>query len=210
MERYKIALAALTLFIVGAACVYPVSADILSDYTTSYDSSMRKVHVKITLTGGGEGARASEYPRDFVILIDVSLSMKDMYNDKTRLEWAKNATIDFLESLYPYKSRVGVVTFSDDTTEVCPLTFNFEEVKRSVEENILSHGFSTNYGEGIQKATHVLKGREREALPMVIILTDGGEDKGATGVEDAVDSAMKEGIVIYVTPSKMSPFSKPL
>ena len=53
-------------------------------------------------------------------------------------------------------------------------------------------------GECIQKATLVLKGREREALPIIIILTDGSEDKGATSVEEVMDSAMKEGIMVYV------------
>jgi len=196
MKNHKVALVALALFIV-VACVYPVSADILSDYTADYDESTQRVHAKITLTGGEEGAHASEYPRDFVILMDVSLSMRDVYKDKTGFEWAKNSTIDFLESLYAYKSRVGVISFSDDATEVCQLTFNFEEVKKGI-ESVSSHGFSTNYGEGIQKAVLVLKGREREALPVIILLTDGGEDKGVTNVEDAVDFAKKEGIMIYV------------
>jgi Mg-chelatase subunit ChlD len=197
MKRYKIAFAVLALlFIVGAMCIYPVSANVLSDCTTSYDESTQKVHVEVTLTGGEEGARASEYPRDFVILVDTSLSMRDVYKDKTRLDWAKNATIDFLESLHAYNSRVGVVSFSDDATEVCPLTFNFEGVKRGI-ENVSSHGFSTNYGEGIQKAALVLQRRERESLPIIILLADGGEDKGVTSVEDAVDFAKKEGIMIY-------------
>lgn len=198
MKRYKIAFAVLALlFIVGAMCIYPVSANVLSDYTTSYDESTQKVHVEVTLTGGEEGARASDYPRDFVILVDTSLSMRDVYKDKTRLDWAKNATIDFLESLHAYNSRVGVVSFSDDATEVCPLTFNFEEVKRGI-ENVSCHGFSTNYGEGIQKAALVLQRREREALPIIILLADGGEDKGVTSVEDAVDFAKREGIMLYV------------
>ena len=188
MKKYKICLAVLALFIVLTACVYPASADILSDYTTSYDTATQKVHAKVTLTGGEEVARASEYPRDFVILMDVSLSMRDVYKDKTRLEWAKNATIDFLESLYAYKSRVGVISFSDDATEVCHLTFNFEEVKKGI-ETVSSRGFYTNYGAGIQKAVLALKGREREALPVIILLTDGGEEKGETSVEDAVDFA---------------------
>ncbi len=196
MKNHKVALVALALFIV-VACVYPVSADILSDYTADYDESTQRVHAKITLTGGEEGAHASEYPGDFVILMDVSLSMRDVYKDKTGFEWAKNSTIDFLESLYAYKSRVGVISFSDDATEVCQLTFNFEEVKKGI-ESVSSHGFSTNYGEGIQKAVLVLKGREREALPVIILLTDGGEEKGETSVEDAVDFAKQEGIMIYV------------
>ncbi len=197
MKKYKVISGVILAVLIAAICVLPVSADIVSEYTTSYDESTQKVPVEVTIKGGEEGARASEYPKDFVILMDVSLSTKDVYKDKTRLEWAKDATMDFLESLYAYKSRVGVVAFSDDATEVCQLTFNFEEVKKGI-ENVSSHGFSTNYGEGIQKATLVLKGREREALPIIIILTDGGEDKGATSVEDAVDFAMNEGIVIYV------------
>lgn len=196
MKKYKITFAVLALFIVAAMCIYPVSANVLSDSTTSYDESTQKVHVEVTLSGGEGGARASEYPRDFVILVDTSLSMRDVYKDKTRLYWAKNATIDFLESLHAYNSRVGVVSFSDDATEVCPLTFNFEEVKRGI-ENVSSHGFSTNYGEGIQKAALVLERRERESLPIIILLADGGEDKGATSIEDAVDFAKKEGIMIY-------------
>ena len=198
MKKYKIAFAVLALFIVVAAmCIYPVSANVLSDYTTSYDESMQKVHVEVTLSGGEEGARASEYPRDFVILVDTSLSMRDVYKGKTRLEWAKNATIDFLESLHAYNSRVGVVSFSNEAKEVCPLDFNFEEVKRGI-ENVSCHGFSTNYGEGIQKAALVLQRRERESLPIIILLADGGEDKGTTSIEDAVDFAKKEGIVIYI------------
>jgi len=196
MKKHKIALAIFALLVI--ACVCPASADIISDYTASYDESTQKVHAKVILTGGEEGARASEYPRDFVILMDVSLSTRDVYKDQARLEWAKNATIDFLKSLYAYKSRVGVITFSDAVMEVCPLTFNFEGVKRSIEGNVSSQGFYTNYGDGIQKATLALKGREREALPVIILLTDGGEDRGITSVEDAVDFAKKEGIMIYV------------
>lgn len=185
------------VLLVVAICVSSVSADITGDCETNYDEVSQKLHVKVTLTGGEEGAQASEYPLDFVILIDSSLSTKDVHEGKTRLEWAKNATAAFLEALYAHNSAVGVVTFSDDATEVSPLNSNFEEVKRSLEK-VSSHGFSTNYGEGVQKAAFVLKGRGRESIPIIIILTDGGEDDGVTNVEDAIDFAMKEGIIIHV------------
>ena len=176
MKRYKIAFAVLALFIVLAACIFPVSANIISDYTTDYDASTQKVHVEITLTGGSEGAPASEYPRDIVFLIDVSTSMRKKYENKTRLDWAKEAIINnFLP--YPYNNKVGVVTFSDEVSTISPLTLDLEGVKSKI-DTISCHGLSTTLLEAISQATKVLKERERaESLPIIILLTDGGFEK---------------------------------
>ncbi|RLF01214.1 hypothetical protein DRO21_05830 [archaeon] len=178
-------------------CTPLVKGDFLVYNSTDYDEKSLKVHVEFTLIGGEKGALASEYPRDLVILMDVSLSMRDVYMGRSRLDWAKDAVISLLESLYAYKTRVGVIAFSDSVVEVCPLTLNFEDVKDRV-NNVSCHGFSTNYGDAILKAVDMLKARDKEAFPLLIILTDGGSDEGATNVEDAVDLAKRRGVTIHV------------
>ena len=178
-------------------CTPLVKGNVLVYNSTDYDEKSLKVHVKFTFIGGEKGALASEYPRDLVILMDVSLSMRDVYMGRSRLDWAKDAVISLLESLYAYKTRVGVIAFSDSVIEVCPLTLNFEDVKDRV-NNVSCCGFSTNYGDAILKAVDMLKARDKETLPLLIILTDGGSDEGATNVEDAADLARREGVTIHV------------
>jgi len=179
------------------SCTPLVKGNVLVYNSTDYDEKSLKVHVRFTIVGGEGGALASEYPRDLVILMDSSLSMRDVYMGRSKLDWAKDAVTSLLESLYAYKTRVGVIAFSDSVVEVCPLTFNFEDVKDRV-DNVSCRGFSTNYGDAILNAVDMLRARGREALPLLIILTDGGSDEGATSVEDAVDLARREGIIIHV------------
>jgi len=174
-----------------------VNADIISSYNTIYNESMQMITVKVTLEGGSEMAYASEYPRDFVIVVDNSLSMREIHIDKSRMEWVKDAIIQFLNSLSPYKCRVSIVTFSDDVKTIVPLTYDFEKVRKGI-ENVQCQGFTSNLADAVVVAIKVLKQSKINAIPIIVVLTDGGDDKSASPIEESINFARKEGIIIYV------------
>lgn len=177
--------------------INPATADIVSSYDATYDSNLQKIKVTITIKGGTDTAYASEYPRDFVILVDNSISMKDLYREEYKINWIKSSISHLLESMFPYKCRVSIMSFSDKIKIISPLTFNFELTKKSLEA-LSCDGFSSNIGDAIGSATLLLKERGRDTIPIIIVLTDGGDDKSAIDIKQAVDSARREGILIYV------------
>jgi len=197
MKKYKIALEALALFIALAVCIYPVTANIIvHDPKFNYSASEQKLNVKVIVEGGSETAPASEYPMDIILLLDVSKSMEEKYNEETRLDVAKEIiTKKFLP--FPYeKIRVGLITFAKHASIESELVGDLESVRNKV-EGISATDIYTNLGEGIEEATKMVKEREdKTPLPIIIIFSDGVYEKEVDPIEEA-KLAAKENIIIY-------------
>jgi uncharacterized protein YegL/ribosomal protein L9 len=196
MKKYKIAFAVLALFL-AVMCIYPVSADVIvSEPEFTYEISEQKLNTEITIGGGSETAPASDYPMDIILLLDISKSMEEKYNEKTRLDIAKKTiTEQFLP--FPYgKIRIGLVTFAKHATCEMPLTRDLEEVRKKAEDAYATDIY-TNLGEGIEEVTKNIKERsDKKPLPIIVVFSDGCYDEEIDPIEKA-KLAAKEGITIY-------------
>lgn len=132
---------------------------------------------------------------DIVLAVDVSSSMLAKDFSPNRLEAAKNEAIDFIQGR-PH-DRVGLVIFSGESFTQCPVTIDHAIVKSQlaqIKNGLLEDG--TAIGMGLATSTQRLK--ESEAKSKVIILmTDGVNNKGLIDPLTACDIAMQYGVRVY-------------
>ena len=134
--------------------------------------------------------------RDIVFLIDVSRSMlaEDLYPN--RLERAKLAIQDAMETVDG--DRVALVAFAGTAVVKCPLTLDypfFLNALRSLKPGSVSRGGSL-IGDALRKTSRdVLKGTG--GYQDIILITDGG-DQESLPVEAAKELAEKEVRIIAI------------
>jgi Ca-activated chloride channel homolog len=132
---------------------------------------------------------------DIVMAIDVSTSMlaRDLKPD--RIEAAKDVATAFIAGR-PY-DRIGLVVFAGESFTQCPLTTDHAVVTNlmhQAETGILEDG--TAIGNGL--ATAVSRLKESDAISRVIILlTDGENNKGEIPPLTAAEIAKTFGIRVY-------------
>lgn len=132
---------------------------------------------------------------DIVLCIDVSGSMTAQDFTPNRMEAAKKVAIDFVQRRST--DRIGVVIFSGESFTQCPLTTD-KAVLRSAIENIhnglLADG--TSIGDGLSTSVDRLRttaGKSR----VVILLTDGENNGGLIGPDNAKEIAKAFGVKVY-------------
>lgn len=143
------------------------------------------------------GTRLEEVKRkgvDVFVALDVSLSMLAEDIQPSRLAKAKHevsAFIDFLQG-----DRVGLIAFAGEAFIQCPLTLDYGAAKTFLDimDPSLIPEPGTNLGAAIALATKSFEAKERK-YKVLILITDG-EDH-ADDTEQLVESADKEGVVIY-------------
>jgi Ca-activated chloride channel family protein len=132
---------------------------------------------------------------DIVIALDISSSMlaRDLKPD--RLEASKDVAVEFISGRR--NDRMGLVVFSGESFTQCPLTTDhsvlinlFKEIKSGMVED------GTALGVGLANAVKRLK--DSEAISKVIILlTDGVNNRGAIDPITAAELAKTFGIRVY-------------
>lgn len=132
---------------------------------------------------------------DIVITLDISGSMlaRDLKPD--RLEASKNVAVEFISGRR--NDRMGLVVFSGESFTQCPLTTDhsvlinlFKEIKSGMVED------GTALGVGLANAVKRLK--DSQAISKVIILlTDGVNNRGAIDPITAAELAKTFGIRVY-------------
>ncbi len=131
---------------------------------------------------------------DILLAIDVSRSMlaADLYPN--RLTAIKTVTNEFIDS--SYGDRIGVVAFAGDAVVVCPLTTDHGSVLGFIDR--LTTEEPLRPGTGIGNAIHVGVNRlkQSEGGRVMILLTDGENNKGMDPIEAAAE-AKSEGVRIY-------------
>lgn len=129
------------------------------------------VNVTVQLIGDGYALHAR--PVDVVLVIDRSGSMG--YNDSSgdiRIVSAKDAAYTFIGQMDPSRDRVGLVSFSSNTTRNCNLTDNFASVNTSV-ASLVATG-ATQLRRAIYEAVKMQQeGGRADAVKAVIVMTDG-------------------------------------
>jgi len=132
--------------------------------------------------------------RDVVILLDTSRSMLAEDIKPNRLERAKIAITDLMETLQG--DRIAIITFAGNSTVKCPLTQDYAFVRTALADistESTSRG-GTLIGDAIRKAAEEVFDRKSREYKDIILITDG-EDHESFPVQ-AAEKAASEGIRI--------------
>ncbi len=132
---------------------------------------------------------------DIIIALDISSSMLARDFQPDRLEASKDVAIEFVSGRPD--DRIGLVVFSGESFTQCPLTTDhavlvnlFYDIKSGMIED------GTAIGNGL--ATSVSRLKDSKAISKVIILlTDGVNNKGEIAPATAAEIAKTFGIRVY-------------
>ncbi|MDR1859385.1 MAG: VWA domain-containing protein [Bacteroidales bacterium] len=132
---------------------------------------------------------------DIVIALDISSSMLEADFNPNRLEAAKNVAVQFIAGRP--NDNIGLVVFAGESFTQCPLTTDHATLSNlfgAVYPGVLEDG--TAVGNGL--ATAVSRLKDSEAISKVIILlTDGENNRGEVAPLSAAEIAKTFGIRVY-------------
>ncbi|MBT3261650.1 VWA domain-containing protein [bacterium] len=133
---------------------------------------------------------------DILLALDVSLSMNaEDFKPQNRLAVAKNTMRKFIEKRK--NDRIGLVVFGGEAYTQSPLTLDhnilFSQIT-TLETGMLGDG--TAIGSAIATALNRIKTSEAKSK-IIILLTDGVNNRGEITPLSAADLAQKLGIKIY-------------
>jgi len=132
---------------------------------------------------------------DIVIALDISSSMLAMDFKPNRLEAAKDVATQFISGRS--NDKIGLVVFAGESFTQCPLTTDHATVInlfRNIESGMIEDG--TAIGNGLGTAVSRLK--ESNAISkVVILLTDGENNRGEIAPVTAAELAKTYGIRVY-------------
>ena len=132
---------------------------------------------------------------DIVLVLDISTSMtaEDFYPN--RFEAAKVVAADFIDGRV--SDRIGLVVFAAQAYTQAPLTLDYPFLKRMLHEvrmGVIEDG--TAIGTAIATATARLRDSEA-ASKVIILLTDGQNNRGEIDPTTAAEVAEALGVKIY-------------
>lgn len=150
----------------------------------------------VTLNLSGDSSKCKQSvvikPVDVYLVIDYSSSM----DADDRLGQAKLAGVSFLDEMDFSVDRVGVVQFDDSVEVLQTLTDDSTELNQIISG--IPHGMGmggTDIAGGLTAAYNALKpDRRSDAIPVIIVLSDGESDPFA--MSHAAETAKADGIVI--------------
>jgi Ca-activated chloride channel family protein len=134
---------------------------------------------------------------DYIIAIDVSASMTAQDIVPTRLDAAKQAAIDFVNSMKS-SSDIGVVSFAGTVFIDSSLIDNKDSLRKTIENIQVSKTGGTDIGGAIITGTNLLVGSDKGKV--IILITDGSNTLGAfieNSVQSSIDYANKNHVVIH-------------
>lgn len=133
---------------------------------------------------------------DIILALDVSPSMYAIDFKPNRMESAKLAAIEFIDSRP--NDRIGLVVFAGEAFTQCPATLDHNMLKAQVEtaDNwYLKDG--TAIGDGLFMAVNRLSDTVGLATKVIILLTDGVRIGGNFSPIDAANAAQQLNIRTY-------------
>lgn len=132
---------------------------------------------------------------DIVLALDISGSMLARDFKPDRLVASKNVAIEFISGR-PY-DRIGLVVFSGESFTQCPLTTDHAvliNLLREIESGMIEDG--TAIGMGLATSVNRIKDSEAKSK-VIILLTDGVNNRGEIAPVTAADIAKTFGIRVY-------------
>lgn len=132
---------------------------------------------------------------DIVLAMDVSTSMLARDFTPDRISAAKDIAIEFI-SQRP-SDRIGVVVFAGESYTQCPLTTDratLINLMKEIQTGLIEDG--TAIGNGLATAVARMQGSDAKSR-VVILLTDGVNNRGEITPQTAADIAKTYGIRVY-------------
>jgi len=132
---------------------------------------------------------------DIVLTQDISGSMLARDFRPDRLEASKNIATEFISGR-PY-DRIGLVVFSGESFTQCPLTTDHAvliNLLREIQSGMIEDG--TAIGMGLATAVNRIKDSKAKSK-VIILLTDGVNNRGEIAPATAADIAKTFGIRVY-------------
>lgn len=132
---------------------------------------------------------------DIILALDISGSMLARDFKPDRLEASKNVATEFISGR-PY-DRIGLVVFSGESFTQCPLTTDHAvliNLMRELQSGMIEDG--TAIGMGLATAVSRIKDSEAKSK-VIILLTDGVNNRGEIAPATAADIAKTFGIRVY-------------
>ena len=130
----------------------------------------------------------------FLFVVDASGSM----GARERMQSVKGAIFSMLQDAYEKRDQVGLIAFRRQTAEVLlPVTRSMNLARKCLQ--YLPTGGKTPLAEGLRMAFLVLESlrkRERELLPVLVLVTDGRANCSVTDSGDAVADALRAAGII--------------
>jgi Ca-activated chloride channel family protein len=132
---------------------------------------------------------------DIILTLDISGSMLARDFRPDRLEASKNVATEFISGR-PY-DRMGLVVFSGESFTQCPLTTDHAvliNLMREIKSGMIEDG--TAIGNGLATAISRIKDSDAKSK-VIILLTDGVNNRGDIAPATAADIAKTYGIRVY-------------
>jgi Ca-activated chloride channel homolog len=127
----------------------------------------------------------------FVLAIDSSQSMGAIDMKPNRMEAAKAAALDFVDSV-PITTKVGVISFSGNSIIEQDLTNDKNLMRNGIKSIEISNIGGTDLIEAVVTSTNLLKGEETRAI---ILLSDGQINVGS--IPEALLYANENNVLIH-------------
>ncbi len=133
--------------------------------------------------------------RDVVILLDTSRSMLAEDIKPNRLERAKLAIGDLMETIRG--DRIGIITFAGSASVKCPLTQDYPFVRMALDQITTESAprGGTNVGDAIRKAVDDVFDEQVKEYKDIILITDC-DDQAESFPVQAAEKAGQKGIRI--------------
>ncbi len=132
---------------------------------------------------------------DIVLCLDVSGSMTAQDFAPNRMEAAKKVASDFIDRRPT--DRIAIVVFSGESFTQCPLTTDkavLHSAVAAIRNGLLQDG--TAIGDGLSTSVDRLRSSKSKSK-VVILLTDGENNGGLIGPDNAKEIAKAFGIKVY-------------
>ena len=132
---------------------------------------------------------------DIMIALDISSSMLAQDFKPNRLEASKDVAIQFISGRE--NDRMGLVVYSGESFTQCPLTSDYAvlvNLFKDIKSGMIEDG--TAIGMGLANAVNRLKDSKSNSK-VIILLTDGVNNRGAIAPLTAAEIAKTFGIRVY-------------
>lgn len=137
---------------------------------------------------------------DIMLAMDVSTSMLSEDLKPNRIEAAKNVAAEFISGRPD--DNIGLTIFAGEAFTQCPMTTDHQSLLnllQNVSSSIVHHGLiedGTAIGMGLANAVSRLKDRKTKSR-VVILLTDGSNNRGDISPLTAANIAKSFGVRVY-------------
>ncbi|HET9151492.1 MAG TPA: VWA domain-containing protein [Gemmatimonadales bacterium] len=145
---------------------------------------------------GGDAVEVRQQGISIVIAVDISSSMlAEDFSPSNRLEVAKRQAVSFVQARKA--DRIGLVAFAGEALTQVPLSLDYPVVEQAIMDlKIGSLEDGTAIGSGLAVAVNRLR-RSPDKSRVVLLLTDGENNKGLIDPRTAAATAAAYGIKVY-------------